>query len=212
MLRRGSSQIREGTAHGKRRRARGRAEGRRRRGGGKAEQRDPGPAYAPEAAMPPAAVLRARLAARGARGRSGPGDVPGAEREGRPAPRSTSRLSGASSRRAARTRREGVSTGPAPPAGLGPRHLHPRPLGRGSENTVHPPRPATDRPSASSPRGPRSPHRSLSVGRRQGASCVPLPVKTAGWATKGQPEVEGALRDEGGRRVNCPASVTWGEG
>ncbi|XP_061045864.1 cbp/p300-interacting transactivator 4-like [Eubalaena glacialis] len=88
--------------------------------------------------MPPAAVLRARLAARGARGRSGSGGVPGAEREGRPALRSTSRRSGASSRRAPRTRRGGVSTGPAPPAGLGPRHLHPRPLGRGSENTVPP--------------------------------------------------------------------------
>ncbi|XP_059951746.1 cbp/p300-interacting transactivator 4-like [Mesoplodon densirostris] len=96
--------------------------------------------------MPPAAVLRARLAARGARGRSGPGGVPGAEREGRPAPRSTSRRSGASSRRAARTCREGVSTGPAPPAGLGPGHLHPRPLGRGSENSAPRQPPAGSRP------------------------------------------------------------------
>lgn len=56
--------------------------------------------------------------------------------EGTPAPCSTRRRSGASSRRSRKTRREGVSTVPAPPApaGLSRRHLHRGPLGRGSEN------------------------------------------------------------------------------
>lgn len=69
----GDSERRQRTAGGGGERARGREAG----------ERDRRPAYAPEAAMPPAAVLRARLAARGGRGRSGLGGGPGAGRERR---------------------------------------------------------------------------------------------------------------------------------
>lgn len=109
---------------------------------------------------------------------------------GRPAQRSTGRSSGASSGRTARTRREGVSTGPAPPVGLCPRHLHPRPLGRGSEN----PPLAGRRPAPRAP--PRSPP-SLPQGRAggRGLHAPSTPVKPAGSATQGHPDLKGAWRE-----------------
>lgn len=119
---------------GRRRAGSGRALGRlqwaRGRASGEARERGPGP---PTHLRLPwrGAQLTCPLAACAG---PGPAASRGAGRQRRRAPRSTSRCSGASSRRAARTGRGGVSTGPAPPAGHGPRHLHPRPLGRGSEN------------------------------------------------------------------------------
>lgn len=162
MLRRGSSRIRKGTAYGKRRRARGRAAGRLRRARPthlrlpcrRPQSSVPGSLRAgPGAGAGPAASLARN--GRGARLRAAPAAalaLPPAGQRGlaaRACPQGP-------------PRRRGSARGTCTPGRWG-----------GEVRTPpRPSRPATGRPSASSPRGPRSPHRSLRVGRKQGSSCV----------------------------------------
>lgn len=137
----------------------------------------PGPAYAPEAAMARAQLTCPARCVRGA----GPGGVPGRGAAGAPARRSTSRRSGASSTRAGRAGRGGVSTGPAPPAGHGPRGTCTRGRWGGEVRTPTPHWPG---------RGPATRPALAAVspgGRGRRATCAPLAAKPARRPPKGSP-------------------------